>query len=535
MNASLTLIREKSTMTSKSRIFVALLSCAWLLPVSPHEDADALGKVTFPTSCEPKVQALFERGVAQLHSFWFTTAGKTFESVLEQDSTCAIAAWGIAVNIAGNPLLGPPGPKESQAALVAIERGKAIGAKTQRERDWIGAIEAYYRDYDKVPPRQRVDAYLEAMRQLALKYPDDDEARIYYALALQVAALPSDKTYANQLKSAEILEGVFAKYPQHPGAAHYLIHAYDYPPLAEKGLDAANKYAAIAPAAPHARHMPSHIYSMLGRWDESIRSNLSSLTVQPEYYHALDFIVYARLQLGQYEKARSEIEAGLQLAARKPPTITGYLNAVAAMPARYAIERADWKAAAALPVTNLRWDYAESITRFARGLGLARSGDLAGAKSEIEALQGLQRDRAQAGDAYWADRIDEEIKAVTAWAAMGAGDRPRAETLMRAAADSEDASVKSVAMELRLYPMREMLAELLLEEGKADAALTEFEASARENPNRYRGLYGAARASEKAGKRDAARDYYRRLLALTEGADPGRAELKQAREYLDGR
>ena len=353
-------------MSWSSRNCIAPVLSALLL--SAHAQAasdDVLGKVTFPTSCDPKVQSLFERGVAQLHSFWFAMAGKTFESVLAEDSACALATWGIAMNFAGNPLLGSPGPKESQAALVAIDKGKAIGAKTQRERDWIGAIDAYYRDYDKVPARQRVDAYLEAMRMLTVAYPDDLEASIYYALALQVAALPSDKTYANQLKSAAILERVFAKYPRHPGAAHYLIHAYDYPPLAEKGLDAATKYAAIAPAAPHARHMPSHIYSMLGRWDDSIQSNLSSLAVQPEYYHALDFIVYARLQLGQLEKARAEIDEGLQLAARKPPTITGYLNAVAAMPARYAIERSDWKAAAALPVTSLGWDYADLLGAWA--------------------------------------------------------------------------------------------------------------------------------------------------------------------------
>jgi hypothetical protein len=523
-------------MNRSFRTCVATALSAFLLTAhAQNASDDVLGKVTFTTSCDPKVQSLFERGVAQLHSFWFTAAGKTFESVLAEDGACAMAAWGSAMNFAGNPLLGPPGPKESQAALAAIDNGKAIGAKTQRERDWIGAIDAYYRDYDKVPSRQRADAYLEAMRMLTVAYPDDVEASIYYALALQVAALPSDKTYANQLKSAAILERVFAKYPQHPGAAHYLIHAYDYPPLAERGLDAATKYAAIAPAAPHARHMPSHIYSMLGRWDDSIQSNLSSLAVQPEYYHALDFIVYARLQLGQLEKARAEIDAGLQLAARKPPTITGYLNSVAAMPARYAIERGDWKAAAALPVTSLLWDYADSITRFARGLGCAHGGDQAGAKTEIEALQELRRERAKAGDTYWAARIDDEIQAVSAWAAMAAGDTRKAEALMRAAADSEDASVKSVAMELRLYPMREMLAELLLEQGNAGAALKEFETSAQENPNRFRGLYGAARASEKAGKAETARLYYRRLLALSAGADDGRTELRQARDFLKKR
>ena len=285
----------------KSRNMAGVLVSALMLPLGlaladePRANADRLGKVTFPTSCDPKAQALFERGVAMLHSFWFTEGGKTFNTVIEQDPGCAIAYWGLAVNLLGNSLAGSPPPRDMQAASEALAKARAIGAKTQRERDWIDAIGAYYRDYDKAPVDARLLAYTNAMQQMTQRYPDDDEVWIYYALSLQSSAPVSDKTYANQRKSAEILEKLVAKNPQHPGAAHYLIHAYDYPPLAEKGLPAARKYAGIAPAAPHARHMPSHIYSMLGLWEDSITSNQSSLELQPEYYHALDFVVYAQL------------------------------------------------------------------------------------------------------------------------------------------------------------------------------------------------------------------------------------------------
>jgi len=498
-----------------------------------HEaSAGQLGHVSFPTSCDPKVQPLFERGVAQLHSFWFTEAGKTFEAVIDQDPGCAIAYWGIAVNLLGNSLAGPPPPRDAQAASEALDKARAIGAKTQRERDWIEAIGAYYRDYDKVPLGTRLSAYADAMQRMTQRYPDDDEVWIYYALSLQAAAPPTDRTYANQRKSAEILERLFAKNPQHPGAAHYLIHAYDYPPLAQKGLAAASKYASIAPAAPHARHMPSHIYTMLGRWEQSITSNLSALEVQPDYYHAMDFVVYAQLQLSQDVKARALIDKGVAYALQKPPILNGNKNSVAAMPARYALERADWKGAAALPVTSNNWAYADSITRFARGLGMARSGDPASARQEIDAMKRLRDDLKSANESYWVARTDEEITAVAAWIALADGNRAQAEQMMRAAADGEDASIKNVAMENRLFPMRELLADLLLEEGKPGQALHEYESALREYPNRYRGLYGAARAAEAAGQRETATDYYRQLVVLAKNADSARPETEVAKAYL---
>ena len=338
------------------RSFVLLTVLTFLsapVGIAQEKATEQLGKVTFPTSCDPKVQAQFERGVAMLHSYWFTEAGKVFDAVAKQDPNCVMAYWGYAVNLLGNSLANPPSAKAAQMAWDALEKARAVGAKTQRERDWIEALSAYYRDHDKVSVDDRLLAYTKAMEQMTQRYPDDFEAWAYYALTLQASAPKTDKTYANQLKSAAILEKLYKQNPQHPGVSHYLIHAYDYPPLADKGIEAARRYAGIAPAAPHARHMPSHIYSMVGLWEESIASNRSALQVQNDYYHATDFMVYAHLQLAQDAKAKALIDemykAGRDdlLLKENLPNLGAY-TALAVIPARYPLERGDWKGAAAL-------------------------------------------------------------------------------------------------------------------------------------------------------------------------------------------
>ena len=445
---------------------------------------------------------------------------------------CAMAYWGIAVDLLGNSLAAPPPLKDAQAAAEALEKARAIGAKTPRERDWIEALGAYYRDFDKVALDTRLAAYNKAMEQLTQRYPNDYEARVYYALTLQASAPKNDITYANQLKSAGILEKLYLQNPQHPGVSHFLIHAYDYPPLADQGLPAARRFAGIAPAVPHARHMPSHIYSMVGLWEDSIASNASSLEIQPDYYHASDFTVYAHLQLAQDAKASAMIEKSVNTPVRGDrPVGLGNFTALAAMPARYALERADWKGAAALPMMPTR-PQADSLTRFARGLGMARSGNIAGAKSEIEAIQTLRFALAKSNDSYWAARSEEHILAVSAWVALAENNRAQAEKLMRAAADGEDGSVKNVVMENRLYPMRELLGDLLLEMGQAAPALREYQAALKQTPNRYRGVYGAARAAEAAGDRKNAADYFAKLVALSKNADSARPELARAKAYL---
>jgi len=513
---------------------VFALLCAVALPLPGFSQEEKLGKVAFPTSCDSKVQSQFERGVAMLHSYWFTEARKVFEAVIQQDPSCAIAYWGLAVNYLGNSLAAAPSSKDVVAASEGLDKARTIGAKTQRERDWIEAIGVYYRDPDKVPLNARLVAYTKAMDQMTQRYPDDFEAWTYYALTLQASAPKNDKTYGNQLKSAEILERLFKLNPEHPGVAHYLVHAYDYPPLADKGISIAGQYARIAPAAPHARHMPSHIYSMVGMWEESIASNRSALEVQPDYHHATDFMVYAHLQLAQDAKAKALVDLIVALPQREYPILANF-TAVAAIPARYALERADWAGAAALPISSTGRVTADSLTRFARGLGMARSGDLAGAKREVQALQELRSALEQSSQSYWADRTQEQILAVTAWVGYGEGARDQATELMRAAADGEDGSVKHVAMENRLYPMRELLGELLLQIGKPAAALGEFEASLKENRNRYRSLSGAARAAEAAGDRQKAVGYFEKLVALSSKADTTRSELAHAKAFLGSR
>jgi len=519
---------------TRKRLMLAASLIAILAGGAFAQQDEKLGKVSFPTSCDPNVQAEFERGVAMLHSYWFSYAGRTFEGVLQKDPGCAMAYWGIAVDLLSNTLVGPPPRADAQAAWEGLDKARAIGAKTQRERDWIEALSAYFRDHDKVPVDVRLRAYNSAMEQMTQRYPDDYEARVFYALTLQASASKADMTHANQLKSAAILEKLYEENPQHPGVSHFLIHAYDYPPLAEKGLAAARRYAGIAPAVPHARHMPSHIYSMVGLWEESIASNASALEIQPDYYHASDFTVYAHLQLAQDGKAKAMVDKSLATPERgdRPPNL-GNFTAKAAMPARYALERGDWAGAAILPVTSSPFPQADSLTRFARALGMARSGDVANAKREIEAIKALRDVLAKANQSYWVDRSEEQMLAVTAWIAAKEGDRERAEKLMRAAADGEDGSVKHISMENRLYPMRELLADLLLEIGRPADALKEYETALNANPNRYRGFWGAACAAEKAGDRQKASAYYTKLVDLAAKADTERPEIRVAKAFLE--
>jgi tetratricopeptide (TPR) repeat protein len=494
---------------------------------------EKLGKVVFPTSCDPKVEAEFDRGVAMLHSYWFLIARRKFEGILQQDPTCAMAYWGVAMDYLGNTLATTPTRAEAHAAWDALEKAQAVGAKTQRERDWIDALSAYFRDHDKVPVDARLAAYNAAMERMAQSYPDDYEAQTYYALTLQASAPKSDLTYANQIKSAAILEKLFEQNPQHPGVTHYLIHAYDFAPLAEQGVASARRYAGIAPAVPHARHMPSHIYSMVGLWEESIASNASALEIQPDYYHAADFTVYAHLQLAQDAKAAAMIQKSLATADRgdRPINFVNF-TAKAAMPARYVLERADWAGSAVLPMTPTQYPMADSLIRFTRGLGMARTGNLAGAKEETEAMKVLRTTMQRADQSYWADRTDEQILAISSWVALKEGARDQALQFMRRAADSEDGSLKHVAMENRLYPFRELLGELLLEMEQPAAALNEFETALKQTPNRFRALLGAARAGDLASDRLKASEYFGKLVDLAKNSDTERQEIREAKAYL---
>jgi len=471
--------QSRRTLCAAGLITAALASGAFA-----QQQEEKLVTLSFPTSCDPKVQAEFERGVAMIHSYWFLVARRVFEGVLQQDPGCAIAYWGIAMDLLGNSLGGPPSRENANAAWVALEKAREIGAKTDRERGWIDAIRAYYRDHDKTDVETRLRTYNSAMEQMAQRYPDDYEVQVFYALTLQASASKTDMSYGNQLKSVAILEKLFEQNPQHPGVSHFIIHAYDFPPLAERGIAAAKRYGGIAPAVPHARHMPSHIYSMVGMWEESIASNTSAMEIQPDYYHAADFTVYAHLQLAQDVKAKTLIDKAIATPPRGDrPSGFGNFVAKALMETRYLLDRGDWQGVAAMPMNTTTVPIADSLYRFTRGLGMARSGDVAGAKQEIEAMKALRTALQRADQSYWADRTEEQMLAISAWIAAKEGARDQAVRFMRAAADGEDGSIKNVIMENRLYPLREMLAELLLEVGQPAAALKEYEAGLKP-PNR---------------------------------------------------
>lgn len=522
----------------RRRLAIALIVVA-AVGVAIATADDKVGTVKFPTSCNPAVQADFERAVAMLHSFWFSASTDAFLAVSQRDTGCAMAQWGVAMNLLGNPFGWPPPPKNLADGWAAIERAKAAGAKTPRERDYIAALEAFYKDREQIDHRTRALAYRAAMEQLAARYPEDREASIFYALALNATATPTDKTYADQLKAAGILEKVFAEQPQHPGAAHYLIHSYDYPAIAEKGLNAARRYASIAPAAPHALHMPSHIFTRRGYWQESIDANKASSSAtgnQFDQLHALDYLAYAHLQMAQDAMAKRVVDYMSDIPkVTIEHFVTGF--ALATIPSRYALERGRWVDAARLELYGkefpwVRFPQSEAQLVFARGLGAARSGDPAAARRDADRLGVLRDTLTTAKVGYWADQVDIQRQIVLAWAAQAEGKKDEALAMLRAAANREDATDKHPVTPGSLVPARELLAEMLLEANEPGKALQEFELSMRVEPNRYRGLAGAARAAELSGNAAKARAYYTQLVALGAKADAERPELARAKAFI---
>jgi len=521
-------------------LVTALLACTFATGARPQ----GLGNVHFETSCTPQAQEKFDRGLAMVHSFFYPNSVQAFTEVAAADPRCAIAYWGIAISSRPNPLILPLTTTALKNGLEAVEKGKAIGTKTERERDWLAAIELYYKDYDKVDQTERGLAYEKAMEALMQKYPDDPEAAIFYALALNETALHSDKTYGNQLKAGAILEKVLTKLPDHPGALHYLIHTYDYPPLAQRALDAANKYAEVAPAAQHAQHMPAHTYSMLGLWAQSVASNTKSRAVareqaaklwpgatSPGEPHYLDFMEYALLQMGQEGPAKQLRDDSDAIKKLGFEAVYAY-TALAAVPARFALERQAWKEAAALEPRGSQFPQAEAITYFARSMGSARSGDVASAEREVDKLKELRAALENANQSYWAEQVEVQMLAASAWIAQAKGEKEVALKLMRAAANLEDSSAKHIAMENRLYPMRELLGDLLLEQQQPGPALTEYETSLVSTPDRLRGLYGAAKAAKAANQPEKATAYFRKLAEMTKGADADRVEISEAKASL---
>jgi tetratricopeptide (TPR) repeat protein len=497
---------------------------------------DVLGSVSFPTSCATDVQKPFERAVAMLHSFWFEQAEAAFTDVATRDPGCAMAYWGMAMTFWGNPMTrAAPAPARAEAARerVAKARELARGA-TERERGWIEAAAALYEGPEDHMARMR--AHEAAMRRVMESNPDDVEAVIFYGRAAIANAPPTDLTFARQLHAAEVMEPLFAKQADHPGLAHYIIHAFDAPPIAEEGLAAARRYASIAPAAPHALHMPSHIFTRLGYWTESIETNTRSAQAEPNpdaAVHPMDYMVYAYLQLGRDREAGEVVGRARQNPDRYYGGLLGYN--FAAMRARYALERNRWEEAAALPVPGEAFPYVTAISRFARALGRARSGSPDAARPEVEALAMLRDALRQQRDEYWATVVDAQRLAAAAWVARAEGDDAGALRLAREAADLEETVEKHPVTPGPLLPARELEADLLLELGRPAEALESYVKTLEREPGRARALFGAARAAELAGDTEQARRRYDELLTVMAGADADRPEPRAAREFLGRR
>ncbi len=513
-----------------------------------HGPGEKLGTVHFATSCNAAAQKEFDRAVALLHSFQFSRAIAGFNAALGEDATCGIGYWGIALSDWSNPFA--PGMKDKtqlQAGRENAERGKTVGAKTERERAYLAAVGKLYADFENTPQGTRLFSYRDAMGAVAEKYPEDHEAQIFYALAIAASEDPADKTYAGRLKAGAILEKLFKEEPTHPGLAHYIIHTYDVPALAGRGLDAARRYSLIAPDAPHALHMPSHTFTRTGYWQESIDSNLAAAAAArrdgqtAEELHASDYEIYAYLQTGQDQAALTIVESVPEIASRFDPREVvsgaggppiGYF-AIAAISARYALERQDWKQAAQLPQQVTPFIYADAMTWFARGIGAARLGRAEAARESSAALDDIRRRLLKAGETYWALQVQIQEIEVVSWAALAAGNQGEALGQMKSAAELEDGTEKSAVTPGPLAPARELLGEMLLKMNEPAQALRQFEATLKNEPGRFRALYGAAHAAQLSGNHDASQRYFRELVKVCARADkPGRPELVEARRAL---
>ncbi|HEX4900392.1 MAG TPA: hypothetical protein VFV61_07650 [Pyrinomonadaceae bacterium] len=513
-----------------------------------HDPSEKLGRVNFPVSCNAAAQRQFNRATALLHSFWYEEAEKTYTAITRMQPKCSMAYWGVAMSLY-HPVWAPATPAELQKGWAAVEKAKTVGEITVRERDYIAAIEAFYRDSGALDHRNRALAYEKAMERVSLSHPKDREAEIFYALALLGTALNTDKTYANQKKAADILNRVLSEEPDHPGVAHYLIHSFDYPQLATLALPAARSYAKIAPSSPHALHMPSHIFTRLGLWQESIQSNLASAAIAKKHVaishpgaasfdelHALDYLVYAYLQGAEDQKSRQIL---VQVAALKkvdaPVVAAAY--AFTAIPARYALERRRWSEAARLELhpASFPWDhfrYAEALIYYARAVGAARSGNPASARKDVEKLSAIQSAITEPRGSYWANQAEVERRTANAWLALAEGNKAEALTLMRSAADLEATTEKHPVTPGPIIPARELLGDMLIELDQPEQALREFEGSLGDSPNRFNGLFGAARAAELSGDKKKAGDYYAKIVTLTANADSDRSELQKAKKFL---
>jgi hypothetical protein len=513
---------------------------------------EKLGTVDFPVSCQPAAREKFTRATALLHSFAYEESERAFRDVLAADPACAMAEWGVAMSLfhpiwaAANPAAATT-PAELQRGTEAAKRARAASAPTARERDYIAAVSAFYADAPDYMARAR--AFEQAMAGVYERNPRDREAAIFYALAILGTAPVHDKTYAQQKKAAEILNRALPDAPDHPGVAHYLIHSFDYPQLAELALPAARAYSKIAPSAPHALHMPSHIFVRLALWDESIDSNLASAATAREWVerahpgstsfdelHALDYLAYAYLQEGRDREAAQVGEAVAAVRSLDAPNFAA-AYALAAVPARLALERGDWKKGAEVErgPADFPWDKflgSQALTEFARAVGGARGGDLGRSREGLTRLEALRDTLTQRKDTYWAEQVEIQRLAGAAWLAQAEEKGEEARTHLRAAADREDRSEKHPVTPGAVLPARELLGDLLFEQGQVKEALAAYETSLETSRGRFRSIAGAARSAARAGDAAKAKRYYANLVALTEKSDGARPEVAEARAFL---
>jgi tetratricopeptide (TPR) repeat protein len=504
--------------SSRAIFSIAFISLATAAAAQDHVHAapqgEKLGTVHFPTSCSSAAQPQFDRAVTLLHSFEFGAAIKGFESVLAADPTCAMAHWGIAMSRWSNPVAAGNRPADQLLRGSASVNSAVLASShaTDRERAYIGAVAQLYKDYATTSQGDRVLAYERAMSDLVMKAPADTEAKIFYAISLVASAPPTDKSYANQRKAGSILEPLWAKQPNHPGLAHYLIHTYNYPALAREGAAAAREYSVIAPSAAHALHMPSHIFTRTGMWRESIEANRRSMGVAlstasiAETLHAADYSAYAYLQLRRDSAAKSIVDQLPALAARfDPKAITGAapgsagVFALAAIPARYALERQSWSEAAALVPKHSDFPWTEAMTYFARALGAAHTRDFTTAQRSVDSLASIRDVLAARNEPYWSEQVAIQQLGALAWLELSRGSPDSALNHMREAARREDATEKNAVTPGPLAPASELLGDMLMQLKRPREALAEYQKTLSKEPDRYRALAGAARAAAAAG------------------------------------
>jgi tetratricopeptide (TPR) repeat protein len=509
-----------------------------------HEDLTAtqLGTVNFPVSCAASVQKPFERGVALLHSFWYEEAQKQFQQIATDDPHCAMAHWGVAISL-WHQLWNQPDVKVIQHGMDEVHQAKTAGGRaTPREKAYIAAVKAFYSDSKKLKHDARAKAYSDAMKKVYETYPDDHEAAAFYALSLLASEPHDDATFANRKQAAAILEKLFTIEPDHPGVAHYLIHSYDKPQLAQLGLPAARRYAQIAPASPHALHMPSHIFARVGLWQDDINSNLASIAAtrktaamhmggEGHQFHAMDFLFYAYMQSGRDAEAKALIEE-IRAMPNKHDDMYGkgydpHAVALAHLSAVYPVEMHDWAAAASVPPTEVAGTAEYSMIFWARAIGSAHLHKPDDVRKDISEIERIYKKRV-AEKSEFADAVEGDRKEAQAWLAFAEGKYDDAVEALRPIADKEDA----VGDEPDGAPAREMIADILLEAKRPQQALAEYQTDLKLHPNRFDALYGAARAAEAAGKPKDATEYYALLLKVCDGSNSTRPELSRARELV---